>query len=728
MRGSPNSNRIETPLGSKTRGGGFAAPLPIKHLFWGKEVDIVFDQAKWLNPPKEYRVKPIVHHWQDDYVTQLDAIEDFGFGGVVTNPDIEGKPENYRKDCQKLKEIIAELKKRNLPWFLYDEKGFPSGWGFGLTVKGHPELEAKGLYMHRHKAYHCEKFSYHIDDDSDKIIWAMVYPSTMRRTEEGFPVQMLDYNHMRAVPFQERFLQVEMEPQDTLFIFAVRTAQEGAQVANTPAVGPYMNIMDPRAVRRFLDIAYEPLAEEAPEVYAGAFGVFTDEPSLMVRHMTPYQNWSFALVPWCDGILDRYAQEYGQRLEPLLHYLFEGSLEAAPERIRYHSLVGKIIGESYTKQINDWCIAHGTQLSGHYLGEESIHGNVLEYGSYIEVLQNAGYPGMDILDCYPEVYHYNSAKIPQIAVRKKGTNGMMAEICPVNHISQFSQDPVNNMSGIMGLLYLGGVRMTNSYFFPNLEEYSPQKLKGVTGLLHRQDARSFNEYVGRLGYMLDGLANSCTTFLYYGIEDMQGKYLPSYTAMGFVGDVDLSTIPLVNAVYENGHDFYYADRDDLVTAAAQEGQPKIAGNLVKTIIIPKMDILYEDSYQALLKLSVRGTKVLFLEQIPSHDAKSSYPIQTRNHFTPVSLSEILDWLDQEDSDFSPQAPGCTLIKGKFMKENRELWMVLNNSRKDASVKLVHRNGFHGKVYQPVDGTVFPIKSGDSICIPMLRGVFIWFDE
>ena len=97
----------------------------------------MFEKGKWMDPPRKYRVKPIIHHWQKDYQTHLDAVEDFGYGGVVTNPDIEGSAARFREDCRDFRKIIDELKKRGLSWFIYDEKGFPSGWGFGETVKNH---------------------------------------------------------------------------------------------------------------------------------------------------------------------------------------------------------------------------------------------------------------------------------------------------------------------------------------------------------------------------------------------------------------------------------------------------------------------------------------------------------------------------------------------------------------------------------------------------------------
>lgn len=684
-----------------------------------------FDINQWNCPDRKYRVKPIIHHFADDYMRHLDAVEAFGYGGVVTNPDRDAPNDHYREDCKKLGEITDELKRRNLGYFLYDEKGFPSGVAGGMSTAGHPELMAKGLYMHRHMAYAAEHFTYHIDDDSDKIVWAMKIPVRLR-WDSAFPVRALDEDAAEAVPFTERSLETDLLKDDVLFIFAVRTAQEGSQIANTPAVGPYINIMDEKAVRRFIDLFYEPIAEEAPEAFPGAEAVFTDEPSLMVRHMTPFVQWSFALAPWVDGLFEEYELEYGTRLEPVLHHLFEGDTSAAPERIRFYQLVGKLIGRNYTGQLNRWCRDHGTIISGHYLGEENILGNVLDYGSYIETLRCAGLPGMDILECYPEIYNYNAAKHPQMAVRKNNVPGMMVELCPVVNIPTFMEHHLDNMCAIIGLLFLGGVRKVNSYYFNNFEEYDPVKLKGENGPLNEQEANWFNEYVGRISHMLDGCVNDCSTFVYYGIEDTQGKLIPSYTMGDFTGDTDNAVQPLVKKIYESGHDFYYADMEDLTEAAKAEF-PAISGHPVTTVILPAMDILYDESYEALKKLKDRGVRVLFQDKVPMLGTER--PVdrkESRKDFAAVSDEEILAWLDLCDSTFTAKSDNAAIIKGRFEKEGRELWMILNNTREDRDVLLQHETKKNAMLYDPSTGEISEITMGEKICIPWFRSVFVWF--
>jgi hypothetical protein len=713
-----------------------------------------FEPKYWSEPKDEYRVKPIVHDWGKNRAVYMDAIRDFGFGGVVTNPRFNDWATGYDEACNDFAGIKADLEEHGMRYWIYDENGFPSGFADGQTVVGHPELEAKGLYVHRTMAYHPKKYTYHLEDDSDKIVWVAKYAAGSRGS--GIPSAGVQYDTMLPVPFDERYVETTLEAHEVLFIFAVRAAHEGSQVTNTPAVGPYINIMNPDATRRFIDLVYEPLFKTVPDAYKDALAVFTDEPSLMVRHMTPGISWPHAIVPWVDGLFEEYEAEYSESILPYLPMLFEGGAEAYPTRIKFYQLVGKLIGRAYTTQLQNWCKEHGTVFSGHYLGEESMAGHVLDYGSYIEVVRQAGYPGMDVLDCIPEIYDYNSAKYPQIVVRKNGTNGMMVEICPFSNRMTFIKDPVENMSGIMGILYLSGVRATNSYFFPNFEEYDPDKLKGVTGLLHRDDAIAFNHYVGRMGYMLDGLSNDCNTFVYYGIESAQALTIPQHTLMrGREYEADSSTRSITKAIYEAGHDFYYADRDDLVAAAACEGTPEISGHEVKTVIVPQLEVLYDESYDALKKLAQNGVKVLFLDSIPRYGtfiskdssvssatssmlsffdsgnkSRVSGPtdrIEVRVDFEPSSSEDILKWLDENDNEFTAKADGAILLKGRFQKDGRELWFVDNNTRKAVSAVLNHQSKTDAKVYNPVNGSITNIKMGESVEIPSFRGVFIWFN-
>ena len=459
--------------------------------------------------------------------------------------------------------------------------------------------------------------------------------------------------------------------------------------------------------------------------------MFTDEPSLQVGYARDYEVWPYALAPWVDGLFEAFEQEYGFSLLPYLPYLFEGRpQDAYAVRVKFYKLVGKLVAKAYSGQLAAWCEAHGGKFSGHYLGEESMVSHVKDYGDNLEVMKAASYPGIDVLACYPEIYSYNTAKHAQMVARKKGTNGMMVEICPFSDVETFQKDPVENMTGVMGLLYLGGVRVTHSYFSADYSDYAPQFQK-LTGYLKQDDANRFNEYVGRLGYMLDGIMNDCNTFVYYGVEDVQAKMQPAYSAFsGPETEADRSTVRLTRTIYEAGYDFYYADREDLVDAARSlaQGGPVISGCAVRTVLVPALDVVYDETLEALAALQKAGVAVLFLDKLPRYGAElNSRTDALTAGFQPCRLEDMLTHLAGRGDPFTAEAEGVMLIKARYNRDGKEMYFVDNNTRAAADVLLRHAEKTSATLYNPVDGSVRPVRMGERVRIPSFRGVFVVFD-
>lgn len=201
-------------------------------------------------------------------------------------------------------------------------------------------------------------------------------------------------------------------------------------------------------MRRFLDLCFEPVVKQLPNAYADSEGVFTDEPSLQVQYMRHYEMWPYALAPWEDSLFQNFQEEYGFDLRPYLPYIFEPiSNLYGPVRVKFYKLVGKMIARAYSGQLSAWCREHGTRFSGHYLCEERMVEHVMCYGDFMEVVKAADYPGLDVLNCYPEIYNYQTGKHIQMLTRKKDTNGAMVEICPFSDIKNFEKDPIENMTG-----------------------------------------------------------------------------------------------------------------------------------------------------------------------------------------------------------------------------------------------------------------------------------------
>ena len=689
----------------------------------------IIDENKFKNPDMKYRVNPMIHYnWTENRQIFMQALKDYGFGGVVTNVNTQngfcGNPENI-EDFRKLTD---ELDSNGLSYWIYDENGYPSGYAGGETLKGRPELEAKGFYMVRRVAYEPRFVSFKIDDETDKIVWAAKYPLLTPHMHESF----IDDANMAEVPFTETEVQCELAEKEALFIFCSKPAYEGSHcVHNVCSFSRYINIMDPKAVRRFIDLCYEPVAAAIPDIFKRAGGVFTDEPSLQVEYVRSYESWPYALAPWVDGLFEEFETEYGFSILPYLPYLFEGKPENAYAiRVKFYKLVGKLIARAFSKQLADWCEARGGSFSGHYMSEELMWTHVKFYGDFMEVVKAATYPGIDVLCCYPEIYHYNTAKYVQMVARKKGTNGMMVELCPFSDVETFKKAPVENMTGVVGLLYLGGVRVTHSYFGADFSEYAPE-LAYHKNYMNREESNKFNEYVGRLGYMLDNTPNDCDTFIYYGIEDIQAKIKPAHSQ---INGPEVATTArsdeIMKTVYEAGHDFYYIDRDDVANAAASlaDGPAFISGCKVKTIIVPPFDLIYDETLEALVRLQDSGVNVLFVDKLPIYGSETgSRTAEYAQYFKPCNINDVIAHLNDAGARFTADAGGTMLIKAKYIKNGREMYFIDNNTRSAVFVLLNHEDKKTATVYNPLDGKIYPVRMGEKIEIASFRGVFVVFD-
>ncbi len=666
----------------------------------------MFDKTLFKNPPRKLGICPMGHGIGANYEAILDRYDQCGHAGAVINPPESNGFTSNPDNIAHFAKVIDAFKRRGLDYWIYDEAGYPSGQAGGLSLDGHPEFEAKGFYMHRRIAYEPTHAEYRLDDESDKIIWAAKYPVETPGKHESY----VQFDKMIPVPFTADHVSCDIggDSAEVLYIFCVKPAYEGSHSThNVCSFRRNLNIMDKAAVRQFIDVAFEPIVKMIPDAYRDAVNVFTDEPGLHVWRARSYEVWPYAIAPWCDGLFERYEADHGESLLPYLPLIFEGGTNAYPYRVRFYETVGGMIADAWSGQLSEWCEAHGGGFSGHYICEEDINNHVVHYGDFIKVLEKVSYPGIDVLCCYPEIYQYTTTKFVQMAVRKKQSNGMMVEICPFANKEEFDKDPLNNMTAVMGLLYLGGVRKTNSYF----------------SLSDNNAMAWFNKYVSRLGLMLDGLHNETSVFVYYGIEDVQAQTQPTYTGMwnGISSRVEETANRLTREICDHQHDFYFADRDDLREALrtlADNGQASISGNDVRIVIVPKMDVIYSETLDILRKLSESGVIVRFVDGLPRFSADEGGDVDT-DGFCRDSIDGIVSLLEEIDPTVVKPMNEAVVLCGRFTRGGKAITMIVNKSRIPAEVIY---SGADAEVYSPDNGDVYGITDG-RITIPAMRAVF-----
>lgn len=328
----------------------------------------------------------------------LKALADAGIGGVVINVGYDDYLENEEAWQRFLTGMRAAVEMGMRIW-LYDEDGYPSGAAGGKVLRDHPELEALGL----------KKMTSPVAGGSVQI----ELPDPRARL---FAVHGLGPDGSRH-PVARGPLQagagIAADGCDAVEIYFLGPLYEGTHaVGNYSVARRYINLLDRRAVNRFLQVTHARYFERIPADLRGHVeAFFTDEPSLMA-HGSPGRLTALEhdpvdddmpmlpSVPWCDELEATFLNDHGYPLADLVPDLFSGH-DARARRTRrdFRHTVSRLYEAAHGRQMATVCGALGFDCSGHYLGEDSLLQQLVLHGDLLGTLKHFHRPGLDLLTC-----------------------------------------------------------------------------------------------------------------------------------------------------------------------------------------------------------------------------------------------------------------------------------------------------------------------------------------
>ncbi|WP_022775857.1 hypothetical protein [Butyrivibrio sp. AE2015] len=262
---------------------------------------------------------PIPFWFWNDYLSEGEILRQMkemkykGVDGFVIHPR-KGLPKEieYLSDeyFHYVKFAVQMAKEMDMKVVLYDEAMYPSGSAHGEVVKADPSFASKGLLK---------------NGDSYELV-----PSggTIRGVHPG--------------------------------------EDDGEENAPKSA-----DLLNPKAVAKFIEITHEKYYSELSEYFGDTIiAFFTDEPNILGR------NSREDVIPWSEGILEEFKAAGGTDED--LKYLFENecdeiseddtaskSIKAIRAKQIYKQVIHERLANSYYKQLSDWCVSHGIELTGH---------------------------------------------------------------------------------------------------------------------------------------------------------------------------------------------------------------------------------------------------------------------------------------------------------------------------------------------------------------------------
>jgi hypothetical protein len=359
----------------------------------------------------------------------------------------------------------------------------------------------------------------------------------------------------------------------------------------------FTDILNPDVVTEFIDATHE----EYYKRFAGSFGkelagFFTDEPQYY-RYATPYSR----ILP------KAFAEENdGEDVFDGLILLFVDNAESKQFRYKYHALLNKLFTENYYKRIYDWCEAHNCKLTGHITEENNLAGQL---GGCAGAMPTYEYEHIPAIDRLCNLIGDGIAPKQAASVAEQlGKEGVLSEMFAV---SGWDCDP-RRLRGIAEMQYVSGVNMM-------CQHLSPFSIKGQakgdypqffsTHNIWMRDAKPFNEYFKRLGYILRNTRGCADTLVIHPVRSAASGFLRSNAEKSVsIADADFKN--LTEKLTAGNVQFHYGDESIIkMHGAVSNGQFIVGHCSYKYVAVPAMAFLDPHTLTLIEKFTADGGKL-----------------------------------------------------------------------------------------------------------------------
>lgn len=376
----------------------------------------------WEDPSSAYRGIPM-WSWNGELQPeilkeQLSDLGKMGFGGAEIHSRIGLETEYLGgkfMDC--VRECVDAAKENSMKIWLYDEDKWPSGFGAGRVTEGHPEYACRYLFFS--KNYYPN--GYH---KRDKVFTSRVAGSGELELLRTYEISLRDG---RLADYSCRD---EVREGENIWYLYLCIMEPSAWFNNSS----YGDTLNPEAMKRFLEVAYEPYAAAVGEEFGSTVeAVFTDEPCFYkAENLRDGEQAEDIGLPYSDALGRLYSEKYGgELLEQIPEIVWEyADGTVSPVRYRYHVCLSELFTTAYAAQLGTWSREHQLLFTGHLLGENTLDNMTRSIGEVMYTLAQWDLPGCDML---ANRHEYTTAKQAQSVTHQFGRRGVMCEIYGVTN-------------------------------------------------------------------------------------------------------------------------------------------------------------------------------------------------------------------------------------------------------------------------------------------------------
>lgn len=484
----------------------------------------------------------------DELIRQIHLMHEAGLGGFFMHARGGLRTPYMGKEwmaavCTCTREAV----KLGMRPYLYDENGFPSGFGDG-TVNGMGE-------DYQQKQLDFKPVQNLSEEDKHHII--AYYDGEYKR------VSSADDNGYAAIY----------------------------------SVNPYyVDNLNPAVTDLFIHNIYERYYEELPEdVRDSLAGIFTDEPALC--HDGP--SWSVILQ-------DAYQQAYGEELLDAIPALFHDIGAFREIRVKFYKLCGKLFRSNYIEKIGSWCEKHHWQLTGHNVSEERSEWHVRSSGAIMPQYTGYSIPGNDHLGRFAAYVRSDVQVVsvacqtgkPQVLTETFGCSGWNFNMQGMQWLYQ--QQMVHGINLLCQHLQGYSLRGLRKRDYPASFFYQHPMWEHI---------RPLNDRFARVGRMLASGTVECEVLILHDLStawiDCRGNAFSDKMMMANHNFVQLS-----DDLDRHGIPFHYGDENLIEEMGRVEDRHFHIGRMsYQYVVIPPMDNIGLAAWKLLKRFASEGGSV-----------------------------------------------------------------------------------------------------------------------
>ncbi len=513
-------------------------------------------------PPVKFRPSPF-WSWNADLAPeelrrQIRLMHDAGLGGFFMHARGGLQTAYLSKEWMECVEAsLDEAGKLGMDAWLYDENGWPSGFGGGL-VNGLGEK------------YQAKYLRYEVIDAAE-------------------------------VAGKEKTLGFYSESGETFYGTELPGNITGKVMRCFYEVNPYyVDNLDADVVKEFLRVTHQHYYDNIPpHILKHLRGIFTDEPQL-----------SRDGVVWSLIIEEAYRKAYNSELIPLLPALFIDLPYSSQTRIRFWKLCSEIFSKAFMKQIRDWCIAHNWELTGHHVLEEWLCYQASSNGSIMPQYRYYTLPGVD---------HLGRSTPSSVAAVQLFSVGQQYGLKQLLTESFACTGWACNFTG-MRWIYQQQMAHGINYLCQHLQSYSLRGRRKrdypQSGFYHQpwwEDYKILNDYFTKVGMLLAEGEIKVETLVLHPMSSMWKIFVGKYDLRDAVAQKSMDT--LTDELDRRTIQHHFADEIIVDECGSVDGANFVIGNCsYRLVIIPKLDNISRKIFELLKKFHRNGGTILRVKE------------------------------------------------------------------------------------------------------------------